>query len=76
MAQVVVGIKYDWPSSQAKLQKAWFLDVASPTWEDLRAIGKVRRILNLQAVLTSSIAFTSTSSHFGRHSTTRPPRKT
>lgn len=24
------------------LPKAWFLDVASPTWEDLRALGKVR----------------------------------
>jgi magnesium transporter len=23
------------------LPKAWFLDVASPTWEDLRALGKV-----------------------------------
>lgn len=26
------------------MPKAWFLDVASPTWEDLRSIGKVRKI--------------------------------
>lgn len=26
------------------LPKAWFLDVASPTWEDLRALGKVSRL--------------------------------
>jgi len=32
------------PAAVAKsrlMPKAWFLDVASPTWEDLRAIGKV-----------------------------------
>ncbi|TFY72859.1 hypothetical protein EVG20_g140 [Dentipellis fragilis] len=27
--------------SRGKLQQAWWLDVASPTWEDMRTIGKV-----------------------------------
>jgi len=58
-----------------KPPKAWFLDVASPTWEDLRAIGKVRRFLEFQVALTSAIASTFTSPHFGRHFTTRSPRK-
>ena len=26
------------------IPKAWYLDVASPSWEDLRAIGKVREL--------------------------------
>lgn len=30
------------PPETHALPKAWFLDVASPTWEDLRALGKVR----------------------------------
>jgi magnesium transporter len=28
---------------------AWFLDVANPTWADLRAIGKVRHLSSLEA---------------------------
>jgi len=58
-----------------KPPKAWFLDVASPTWEDLRTIGKVRRFLKFQVALTYAIAFAPTSPHFGRHSTTRSSRK-
>lgn len=37
----------------AKAPKAWFLDVASPTWEDLRAIGKLLHLhpLTLEDIL-------------------------
>ena len=31
--------------SDSEMDQAWWLDVASPTWEDMRAIGKVFKIL-------------------------------
>jgi len=49
-------IRFAEPSG--KPPKAWFLDVASPTWEDLRAIGKVRVNLRFTMVLTSVVALT------------------
>lgn len=63
--------------SQKDLDKAWWLDIASPTWEDMRAIGKVRtahflpdtRTLNLLIVIAPP------SSHAGGHTATRNQRK-
>lgn len=31
-------------------EKAWWLDVSSPTWEDMRAIGKVRRVSSIMTL--------------------------
>lgn len=41
------------PSETHVLPKAWFLDVASPTWEDLRALGKLLHLhpLTLEDIL-------------------------
>lgn len=30
-----------YPETASKTPRAWFLDVSSPTWGDLKAIGKV-----------------------------------
>ena len=46
------------------VQQAWWLDVASPTWEDMRAIGKVgsTSILILSMLISSGLAIASSSS--------------
>ena len=59
----------------------WWLDIASPTWDDLRTIGKVRTwspgfIFIL--MLTSDfllLASSSSSSHIGGHTSSRPTRE-
>jgi magnesium transporter len=57
--------------SAARKPKAWFLDVASPTWEDLQAIGKVRACILYRTHIQLSFLVASPSpSHVGRHLTT------
>ncbi|KAG2023640.1 cation transporter [Coprinopsis cinerea AmutBmut pab1-1] len=52
-ARVASGSSKDKPQASSLMPKAWFLDVASPTWEDLRALGKLLHIhpLTLEDIL-------------------------
>jgi magnesium transporter len=57
--------------------QAWFLDVANPTWADLRAIGKVRFAVTLMygTYLDTCIAFAYTSFNIRRYPPARSPRE-
>lgn len=64
--------------SERNLDRAWWLDVSSPRWEDMRQIGKVC-ILSLYPIanllnmcLCVSVVTTSASFDPGRHSPTGP----
>lgn len=61
-----------------KTQKAWWLDVSSPTWEDMRAIGKVSclAINTHTSKFSSMIASTSSSAHPRGYLASRPSRET
>lgn len=58
-------------SDAGDAEKAWWLDVSSPTWEDMRAIGKVYTLPS-SAVINAqhSQAFASTSPYPGGHPAT------
>lgn len=50
------------------VEKGWWLDVASPSWEDMRALGKVRPFNSLyRCLLNMFVATSPTPSDVGRH---------
>jgi magnesium transporter len=64
-------------AGEVRTQRAWWLDVASPTWEDLRSIGKVMWIPKTsQKVLADSAcsSFISIRSLWKIYCTRRPAR--
>ena len=58
-------------------QQAWWLDVASPTWEDMKTLGRVNNLLLLLMVANSGgTVVTSSSTDPGGHPTEGTTRET